>query len=133
VGDGRALFLAPLAVVRPVSVGQTFDTPRCEIVSRRCGVLGVVEPREAADYDAAILSSANNSIIPYLITTHLLTPRLALRLVDLLEKILFPLDGYPAPSPPDPTAEEARVMRREIEERLSVILPSKSWDVSSQN
>jgi hypothetical protein len=52
--------------------------------------------------------------------------------VDLLERLLFPLDGYPAPTPPDPTLLEQQVMRRELEERLSMAIPSESTTSSSR-
>lgn len=55
----------------------------------------------------------------------MLHPGTALRLVDLLERILVPLDGYPAPTPPDPSPEETIAMRREIEERLGALIPGE--------
>ena len=70
------------------------------------------------------VNNTDGRILPHLIRIYLLTPSTALRLVDILEKILFPLDGYPAPAPPDPTVEEAMVMRRELEERLGILIPS---------
>lgn len=65
-------------------------------------------------------------LLPHLLKQHLTTST-ALRLVDLLERLLFPLDGYPAPTPPDPTLLEQQVMRRELEERLSMAIPSESY------
>lgn len=82
--------------------------------------------RPADQPSRSIATASNLSIVPYLIRLYLLTPTTALRLVDLLEKTMYPLDGYPAPAPPDPTVEEAIAMRREIEERLSMLLPSTS-------
>ncbi|WWD20386.1 hypothetical protein CI109_104862 [Kwoniella shandongensis] len=62
-------------------------------------------------------------LIPHLIHTHILTPRTSLRLIDLLEKLLFPLDGYPGPSPIDPTPAEAADLKRRAERRLGEIIP----------
>ncbi|ORX37630.1 PXA domain-domain-containing protein [Kockovaella imperatae] len=63
-------------------------------------------------------------VIPHLIESRLMTVKSAIRLVDLLERILFPLNGYPAPTPEDPTPEEAASMRRYLEQRISEIVPS---------
>lgn len=63
-------------------------------------------------------------ILPHLIETQLLTPSTSIKLIDLLERILFPLDGYPAPTPPDPSSEEVKDMRIRIEKRLGGMLPS---------
>jgi hypothetical protein len=65
-------------------------------------------------------------LIPHLIETHLLTPRTSISLIDLLERILFPLDGYPAPTPPDPTPEEVVKMRQDLDKRLERLVPGKS-------
>jgi hypothetical protein len=46
--------------------------------------------------------------------------------IDLIERILFPLDGYPAPTPPDPTQEEVIIMRKKLEERIDEMIPGKS-------
>lgn len=62
-------------------------------------------------------------ILPHLIETRLRTPPIMLKLVDLIERILFPLDGYPAPTPPDPTSEETESMRVQLEKRLSESIP----------
>jgi hypothetical protein len=45
--------------------------------------------------------------------------------IDLIERILFPLDGYPAPTPPDPTPEEVVIMRKKLEERIDEMIPGK--------
>lgn len=62
-------------------------------------------------------------ILPYLIESRLLTPSTSLKVIELLERILFPLDGYPAPTPPDPTPEEAEEMRKELENRIDDLTP----------
>lgn len=46
-------------------------------------------------------------------------------MIDLLER-LFPLDGYPGVSLPDPTPEEARGMRRRLDGRLAEVIPRES-------
>ncbi|ODO11372.1 hypothetical protein I350_00151 [Cryptococcus amylolentus CBS 6273] len=61
-------------------------------------------------------------IIPHLIQTRL-TPELALRLLDLTERLLFPLDGYPGPSPIDPSPAEAADLRKRLENRLEELIP----------
>ena len=53
-------------------------------------------------------------------------PKTSIGLIDLLERILFPLDGYPAPTPPDPTPEEVVTMRQELDERLEGFIPRES-------
>ena len=54
------------------------------------------------------------------------TPQTAICLVDLLERILFPLDGYLAPTPEDPTEAETTYMRRSLEQRISEVVPGQS-------
>lgn len=71
------------------------------------------------------MAGLTSRLVPYLLEVHVLTPGTALRLVDILERILFPLDGFPAPTPPDPSPEEAATMRRLVEEQLGTIVPSK--------
>ncbi|WVQ77501.1 hypothetical protein IAR50_007187 [Cryptococcus sp. DSM 104548] len=61
-------------------------------------------------------------IIPHLVQARL-TPELALRLLDLTERLLFPLDGYPGPAPVDPSAEEAADIRKRLERRLGELIP----------
>lgn len=68
----------------------------------------------------------SDSILPHFIHSQL-TPTLSLRIIDLLERLLFPLDGYPAPSPPDLTPEEAVITRKAFESRLREIIPRKSF------
>lgn len=77
----------------------------------------------ASSRSGDLQTDAHSRLLPDLIRLYLLQPGTALRLVDLLERILFPLDGYPAPTPPDPSAEETIAMRREIEERLGMLIP----------
>lgn len=62
------------------------------------------------------------SIIPHLLSSQL-TPKLSFRLIDLAEKLLFPLDGYPGPTPIDPTPAEAAHMRDRAERRIGEIIP----------
>lgn len=47
-------------------------------------------------------------------------------MIDLVERILFPLDGYPAPTPPDPTPDETVIMRNKLEKRIDEMIPGKS-------
>lgn len=63
--------------------------------------------------------------LPHFIQT-ILTPQTSLKVIDLLERILFPLDGYPAPTPPDPTPEEVMVMREKLDKRMDEMVPGKS-------
>lgn len=58
-----------------------------------------------------------------MILTLILTPTTAFRVIDLLERILFPLDGYPLPTPPDPTPTEAKRIRQDLEARLQEVVP----------
>ncbi|OCF34324.1 hypothetical protein I316_03838 [Kwoniella heveanensis BCC8398] len=67
-----------------------------------------------------------DSLLPHLIRTYLLTPQLALKSIDTIERLLFPLEGgWPGPSPVDPTPEEAVDLRRRAERRLQEIVPCK--------
>ena len=76
---------------------------------------------------APLQSNANvYSTLPHYIQTRILTPQTSLRVIDLIERILFPLDGYPAPTPPDPTPEEVIMMRRKLERRINGMIPGKS-------
>lgn len=68
-----------------------------------------------------------NSILPRLIHAHL-TPRLCISLIDELETILLPLDGYPGPAVPDPLPAEVRDMKDRLERRLCELLPG--WTVA---
>ena len=68
---------------------------------------------------------ADNRLAPHMMQERVLTPTLALRVCDLVERLLFPLDGYPAPTPPDPGPEEQADLRRRTEERVSELLPCK--------
>ncbi|OWZ63329.1 hypothetical protein AYX14_01724 [Cryptococcus neoformans] len=61
-------------------------------------------------------------IIPHLLSSRL-TPGLSFRLISLAEKLLFPLDGYPGPTPIDPTPAEAAHMRDRAEKRIGEIIP----------
>jgi len=65
------------------------------------------------------------STLPHYIQSRILTSQTSLKVIDLIERILFPLDGYPAPTPPDPTPEEVVVMREKLEERLDEMIPGK--------
>jgi hypothetical protein len=64
-------------------------------------------------------------LVPHLIRSTL-TPTLSLRVAELVERILFPLDGYPSPSPPDLTPAEASAARTVFEARLEAALPGES-------
>jgi len=67
-----------------------------------------------------------NRTLPHFIQIRLLTPQTSLKVIDLLERILFPLDGYPAPTPPDPTPEEVIDMREKLEKRIDEMVPGES-------
>jgi hypothetical protein len=71
-------------------------------------------------------SSLTNSTLPHYLQSRVLTSQTSLKVIDLIERILFPLAGYPAPTPPDPTPEEVIIMRRNIEERIDEMIPGKS-------
>lgn len=62
------------------------------------------------------------SIISHLLSSQL-TSKLSFRLIDLAERILFPFDGYPGPTPIDPTPDEAADMRDKAEKRIGEIIP----------
>jgi hypothetical protein len=57
--------------------------------------------------------------------THLLNPQTALRLTYLIERLMFPLDGYPAPSPIEPMPDEARDLRMRMNTRVGEVLPGE--------
>lgn len=65
------------------------------------------------------------SLLPHLIMTHLLNPQTALRLTYLIERLMFPLDGYPAPSPIEPMPAEARDLRVRMDARVGEVLPGE--------
>ncbi|KAL1412545.1 hypothetical protein Q8F55_000291 [Vanrija albida] len=65
-----------------------------------------------------LASPAIDRLLPHLCVTRVLTPFTALRVADLLERVLFP-DGYPGPSPPDPTPEEAAALDRRLRNAVS--------------
>jgi hypothetical protein len=64
-------------------------------------------------------------IVPHVVRSYL-TPSTSLQVVDLLERILYPNDGYPGLSPADLTPEEAKMVRGEVESRLKQIIPGQS-------
>ncbi|WVF68405.1 hypothetical protein IAT40_003170 [Kwoniella sp. CBS 6097] len=64
-------------------------------------------------------------LLPHLIRRYLLTPQISLKLIDVVERLLFPLEGgWPGPSPVDPTPEEALELRLRAEKRLEEVVPS---------
>jgi hypothetical protein len=73
-----------------------------------------------------------HSTLPHYIQIRVLTPKTSLKVIDLIERILFPLDGYPAPTPLDPTPEETIIMRKQLERRIDSLIPGMSpvvcWD-----
>jgi hypothetical protein len=77
-------------------------------------------------------SSLTSSTLPHYIQSRVLTSQTSLKVIDLIERILFPLDGYPAPTPPDPTPEEVIIMRKKLEERMDEMLPGKSQSLTSR-
>lgn len=64
-----------------------------------------------------LLSPVIDRVVPPLLEKAL-TPPTAIRVVDLLEKLLFP-DGYPGPSPVDPTPEEAAELDSMLRARIA--------------
>jgi len=70
--------------------------------------------------------SLTYSTLPHYIQSRILTPQTSLKVIYLIERILFPLDGYPAPTPPDPTPEEVIIMRKKLEDRIDEMMPGKS-------
>ncbi|RXK39687.1 hypothetical protein M231_03042 [Tremella mesenterica] len=70
-----------------------------------------------------LLGPIIDRLSPHIVNEYLLTSQNALRTCDLLEKILFPLDGYPAPAPPDPTPDEAEDLRLLAEQRIAQVIP----------
>lgn len=69
------------------------------------------------------------SLLPHLLLTHVLTPKTAFRVCDLIERVLFPLDGYPAPTPPDPLPVETQAIRERFEARLTELVPPLAVDL----
>lgn len=65
-------------------------------------------------------------MIPHLIRTRILNPPTGLRVLTILEQVLFPLDGYPAPTPPDPTDEQSEAMRVRLVARQNEVIPGMS-------
>ncbi|WWD04234.1 hypothetical protein V865_002302 [Kwoniella europaea PYCC6329] len=62
-------------------------------------------------------------LLPHLLKTYILNPHTSLKLIDIIEKLLFP-DGYPGPSPIDPTPQEALDLRLRAERRIDQLIPS---------
>ncbi|WVN87509.1 uncharacterized protein L203_102691 [Cryptococcus depauperatus CBS 7841] len=61
-------------------------------------------------------------IIPHLLECRL-KPALSFHVIDITERLLFPLDGYPGPPPIDPSNEEAIALRIRAEKRIYEIIP----------
>lgn len=64
------------------------------------------------------------SLLLHLLQSHVLTPKTAFRMCDVAERVIFPLDGFPAPTPPDPLPAEAQAIRERFEARLTELIPS---------
>ena len=64
-------------------------------------------------------------MIPYVLETKVLTPKTATGVVRKLRAIMFP-QGWPVPSPPDPTAEEANRMREQLEGLIDGAIKGRS-------
>ncbi|WWC65939.1 uncharacterized protein I303_108561 [Kwoniella dejecticola CBS 10117] len=62
-------------------------------------------------------------LLPHLIFRYILTPQTSLKVIDILEKVLFP-DGYPVPSPPDPTEVEVVDLKERTMRRLDEVIPT---------
>ena len=65
-------------------------------------------------------------LLPHLLLTRLLTPQHAIVAIAAFEKMLFPLDGYPGPAPPDPTVEEAVILRERLTSRTAELIAPMS-------
>ncbi|KII93458.1 hypothetical protein PLICRDRAFT_49505 [Plicaturopsis crispa FD-325 SS-3] len=72
---------------------------------------------------AAAFSPFLDRLLPYLVHTHVLSPRALLIGVGAAKGALFPLNGYPAPSPPDPDMKEQAELRAALERRLLELIP----------
>ncbi|CAK9783234.1 hypothetical protein CC85DRAFT_281975 [Cutaneotrichosporon oleaginosum] len=70
----------------------------------------------AIDVIAILLGPAADRLAPYLLDL-VLTPAAGVKIVTLLERVLFP-DGWPGPPPIEPTALEADAMAERLREML---------------
>jgi hypothetical protein len=68
----------------------------------------------AAGVLATLLGPAADRLAPYLLDL-VLTPATGVRVVALLERVLFP-DGWPGPPPIEPSADEADAMKARLRE-----------------
>ena len=71
------------------------------------------------------------SFVPRLLAAHL-TPELSIILIDKVEAILLPANGYPGPAVPDPTPDEVADMRQRLEGRLRAVVPGWVYTVPSR-
>lgn len=71
------------------------------------------------------------SFVPRLLAAYL-TPQLSIILIDKVEAILLPANGYPGPAEPDPTPDEVADMRQRLERRLCAVVPSWVYTVPSR-
>jgi hypothetical protein len=76
----------------------------------------------AVEVLVALLSPVLDRLGPAL-AARALTAKTGLRVVDLVERILFP-DGWPSPPPIEPTPEEARVLDAQFRRRVDEVLPA---------
>ncbi|BEJ13493.1 hypothetical protein CspHIS471_0306670 [Cutaneotrichosporon sp. HIS471] len=70
----------------------------------------------AVDVLATLLGPAADRLAPYLLDLFL-TPEMGVKVVALLERVLFP-DGWPGPPPVEPSADEADAMKKRLREIL---------------
>lgn len=68
------------------------------------------------------------SIIVHYLYTRIFTQAFNIKLLVLVQEALFP-DGYPAPSVPDPTAEEQIMIKERALRALADALPGESVEV----
>ncbi|WVR07978.1 hypothetical protein IAU60_005021 [Kwoniella sp. DSM 27419] len=103
----------------------------CEEISGVNGRAGQVRPSwsvrivwAAVEMVLGLTGRMLDRLLPHMLHTHVLTPRTSLKLIDMLEHVLFPQDGWPGPTPPDPTPDEAASLRRRAEMRLTELVPA---------
>jgi hypothetical protein len=71
----------------------------------------------------ALLAPILDRLLPYLLEQHL-NAKLGIKVVDLLERILFP-NGYPGPPPVDPTPDEAKALDSALRQRVDELVPRR--------
>jgi hypothetical protein len=75
----------------------------------------------ATEVAATLFSPVIDRLVPFLIADAI-TAKNGLRLIDHVERLLFP-DGWPGPPPIEPTPEEARDLDVDFRQRVHEVLP----------